>query len=86
MHYQPTAANIASLPCFISASRIQNRVFVDFANPRGSNPTSPASEPSNVKGAFNPPIGNHLAGRATFFLGAGGVPASISNEEVASLI
>jgi hypothetical protein len=83
--YQPTAANIASLPCFISASRIQNKVFADFAKPRGSKPTSPAREPSKVNGAFTPPMGSHLAGRATFFFGAGGISGLISNEEVVSL-
>ena len=31
---QPTAANIAMRPCFISASRIANNSFSDFATPK----------------------------------------------------
>ena len=49
-----------NLPCLISASLIQYNVFLDLEKPRGSNPTSPANEPSNIFGAFTP-NGNHFA-------------------------
>ena len=65
----PMAASMASLPCLVSASLIQKRVFLDFEKPRGSNPTSPARLPSSAMGAFVFPNGNHFAGRATFFTG-----------------
>lgn len=71
-NYQPTAANIARRPCLTSASLIQYKVFLDLENPRGSNPTSPASVPSRANGAFTPPIGSHFAARATGLVTLGG--------------
>lgn len=72
----PTAASIASLPCLVSASLIQKRVFFDFEKPKGSNPTSPARLPSSAAGAFWLPMGNHFAARRATFL-TGGVVNSI---------
>jgi hypothetical protein len=78
----PMAASIASLPCLVSASLIQKRVFFDLEKPRGSNPTSPARLPSSAMGAFVFPNGNHFAGRATFLAGGGeNEIGAVSSEE-----
>ena len=50
--------------------RIQYSASLLLENPRGSKPTSPASDPSSIAGALAP-NGNHLAARRA--LGAEGV-------------